>query len=592
MLRALQLWAAAPRAARHPMQSRSAANAGAAPFRHVTATTRRATRHCHCTPHTSARNGLRASGRWPVYDNTVVCTLRCDVWGVGTGGRNATGAACGGGWTACRVQRRRAFSSRGDGGSGSSGFDPSDERFLEVVPYKLDSKAAWRAFAEFIDRNTTYNASQWVDRESWTPVEPEPGKRGARMTAVYMPFWAFDATIVAETADGTVLRRTPYYPESPTELRALATQVYAGHSFRRPLVHAAVRMPKLPRTEVFSGKALTLPDGTPVDVDAWSTHDATALDIMGRAVVEVERSTTGMGADTRVRAEDIVSRRVMLPVFLFEYPALGEWWRVHVNGVTGQHAGLSHPGFFGALKSDMDVVRKGGSNALTRLLPQDRTNLVWPALVVLQWLSRIVPLPLVAGAAVVTAVLRGAYKRSSPLRERKASFQEWRETVQEERQRQRSATFAWSFRGETPGRDRGHQRHKESAKQQQEHRQQQQQQNARTQARRNAKSQARAKAEESRKAGKARGPPRVDPGNYYALYGLQDKGPAATQAEVNAAFRKEMMRWHPDTNQTNPDVDLEAAGERTRQLLEAHKTMRSAQKRAEYDKQWRRIYKG
>lgn len=72
----------------------------------------------------------------------------------------------------------------------------------------------------------------------------------------------------------------------------------------------------------------------------------------------------------------------------------------------------------------------------------------------------------------------------------------------------------------------------------------------------------------------------VDGSDLYAVLGLS-QGPRATTAEVQAAFRREMMRWHPDHVATH--VPRSVANERTRLIVSAYQVLRSGPRRQEYD---------
>ncbi|MEK8090369.1 J domain-containing protein [Thermithiobacillus plumbiphilus] len=61
----------------------------------------------------------------------------------------------------------------------------------------------------------------------------------------------------------------------------------------------------------------------------------------------------------------------------------------------------------------------------------------------------------------------------------------------------------------------------------------------------------------------------------YEVLGLK---PNATLEEIKAAYRREVMRWHPDRNGGS-----EMATHRFRQILEAHKTLTDIQARQRYD---------
>ncbi|MBF0383859.1 MAG: J domain-containing protein [Magnetococcales bacterium] len=64
--------------------------------------------------------------------------------------------------------------------------------------------------------------------------------------------------------------------------------------------------------------------------------------------------------------------------------------------------------------------------------------------------------------------------------------------------------------------------------------------------------------------------------DHYRLLGISNK---ATTEEINAAFRKEARRYHPDV------CKLPYAKDFFTKLVDAHQTLKDKQKREEYDQQ-------
>ena len=71
-----------------------------------------------------------------------------------------------------------------------------------------------------------------------------------------------------------------------------------------------------------------------------------------------------------------------------------------------------------------------------------------------------------------------------------------------------------------------------------------------------------------------------DPVGHYAVLGIAGKNRDATAADISGAFRRELMKWHPDHYAGDDD---EFANQRTRLVIEAYKILRNPAKRAAYD---------
>ncbi len=77
--------------------------------------------------------------------------------------------------------------------------------------------------------------------------------------------------------------------------------------------------------------------------------------------------------------------------------------------------------------------------------------------------------------------------------------------------------------------------------------------------------------------------PYVNPADYYGLLGLSEKRHLATLDEIRSAFRRELMKYHPDRADAE-GFDHEQASTRTRELYDAFAVLRDPTKRAAYDK--------
>ena len=64
--------------------------------------------------------------------------------------------------------------------------------------------------------------------------------------------------------------------------------------------------------------------------------------------------------------------------------------------------------------------------------------------------------------------------------------------------------------------------------------------------------------------------------NYWSLLGIS---PGSNAEEIKKAFRREAMRWHPDTNRNNRNAE-----ERFKLINEAYAILSDPKKRIEWEK--------
>jgi DnaJ-domain-containing protein 1 len=79
-------------------------------------------------------------------------------------------------------------------------------------------------------------------------------------------------------------------------------------------------------------------------------------------------------------------------------------------------------------------------------------------------------------------------------------------------------------------------------------------------------------------------PPPVNENNFYEVLKVS---PSATMEEISAAFRRELLIYHPD-HAASLGLDESAASERTRIIIRAYGELRNIKKRANYDAQRRK----
>lgn len=80
-------------------------------------------------------------------------------------------------------------------------------------------------------------------------------------------------------------------------------------------------------------------------------------------------------------------------------------------------------------------------------------------------------------------------------------------------------------------------------------------------------------------------------GDYYALLGLSEANTAASTEDIQKAFRRELMRYHPDHQQGPDGYDAAACSDRTRQIIEAYGVLRDKNKRSAYNVSWAAKFK-
>lgn len=410
----------------------------------------------------------------------------------------------------------------------------------------------------------------WVKKN--TPFGSPPAITSLR--SVYLPFWVFTATLTGQAGASPVHRA----------VAGPAMQVYAGAEFPRGWCEV------LKNDQPYNLRPFTAAQldgvGGRVDVAPFAAYEATAWEVARAAQLAEEARTWGVAALTAPRFSGVASRRAYYPAHVVEYTHLGVTFSVLINARTGQAWGLQQASVRGALARAWATVGVGSPGRLAEALARglgvtgitlDSRSTLAAANVLLAFarpLLRLLFWPPFAASVLFAALGFGVLTHTRSLRQLVAAREEWARTRAAEARQQAEMTDSWQFR--PTGR---------SAREQAEEREAEA---------RAAEAAARAAAGggarrtqahppppggESKQRERKAEPPPVDPNDLYAILGCER---GATTAEVQAAFRRELMRWHPD-HLGDSNVSPEAASERTRLIVAAYGVLRDADKRKIYD---------
>jgi hypothetical protein len=175
---------------------------------------------------------------------------------------------------------------------------------------------------------------------------------------------------------------------------------------------------------------------------------------------------------------------------------------------------------------------------------------------------------------VLAALLGGGYSvylRYRSLLRQRSFTEEWETTKRAEDEEQRGRQDEWVFRPDRADREEARRRQQEAKS------------DAKSSGRRGGAGGGGGGNAGTRATRGGRKPPRVDSNDLYAVLGVAR---TASANDIRDAFRRELLKYHPDHN-AQADWDVDALHERTRLIIEAHKTLRNAQKRQAYDSRFR-----
>jgi len=414
---------------------------------------------------------------------------------------------------------------------------------------------------------------------------------------------------------------------------------YAGYSYRRSLinpVHSTTLIFMGDQTQPFGSwmlKDMRLQDtGLPVHVvpDAWNSTQARAFAVVKEELQEIVDGdwTDSDTPPPLVQTQVVSARRVFLPTFVIDYKILGLEYQAFVSGcdTSAPVGGVSHqifddggeigglsPEFQRSSRNLLVSLSSGASRLLqTFNLPVLLTvfrplfSVIWFALVRIATLTPVIGVAggLFAGFRKVLRPWMDSRKASAEWERQRQREAEMNEDEEEINQRSRMNDF-----NDVSGRAKSHfQRNRESIlrslsgeathqegdfnwysdwqawaqqqweqqarqqQQQQQHyynqqQQQQQQQQYQQQYQQRQQSRSNTKKDEFKWP--------FNPNDPYSVLGIEQN---VSDKEVSNAFRKEMLKYHPDTQPNASDAQKRRFVERSKLITEAYRKIKTERK--------------
>ena len=226
------------------------------------------------------------------------------------------------------------------------------------------------AFAKF---------EQWANNEQGLgPLLSFGGS--TKLTASYTPFWYFDVNVrfIAQRTN-SLATPSPFrlaYPNSPNGVIHIpGLAAYAGFSYRRSLID-----PVHNTTPVFMKKDI-VPFGQwmleplkynneEIDVfpDPWNATRERAFSVIFDELESMANEQYQYDDIVTVENERLSSRRIYLPTYIVEYTILGISYKAMISGCDAsmQVSGVSHNTIFSS-RSSVDKAVNGASSFLSNL---------------------------------------------------------------------------------------------------------------------------------------------------------------------------------------------------------------------------------
>lgn len=432
------------------------------------------------------------------------------------------------------------------------------------------------------------------------------------ITAAYCPVWCFDLNIryaiVSDSSGEKPSRRYGWKPAAFSDAYGLEQSVihvpglaaYAGYTYRRSLVNAIHNT-----TLVFMGnqtvpfgpwmlRDMQLSNGARLEVfpDPWNATKGRAFQIVREELQAIAQAESEV--PVQAQTEIVSSRRVYMPTYVIDYKVLGIEYQAFVSGcdqgaaVSGEsHKVLDlHPE--DAYHASQDFLSRAASAAQSGVRVLGGRGLFVLLQLFGSLLARVlVRLPLIG---VLAGTFVGFRKILQPFFNRRFATAEW------ERQREHEAAMKEGSEYQDDFVDSGRtaqqyfQRNRERilrslsgqaerekgdfdwyaqweqwAQRQWAQQQQQQQQTSWQQ-----------QSQQQKRTAKSK--PQVDfqwdfdPDDPYSVLGVKRN---ASKSEISAAYRKQMLKYHPDTQ--GPDVteaEKVRAEERAKLINEAYKKLK------------------
>lgn len=426
-----------------------------------------------------------------------------------------------------------------------------------------------------------------------------------RIAAAYVPVWSFDVNLRFKVGGSTLWAPSMFaqaYPNQTT-IYISGLSVYSGHSYRRTLIN-----PTHNTSLVFLGdqiqpfgnwmlREMKLSNGAVLQVfpDPWNATKAQAQEVLRQDLTTIAKNEN---EKAELQMQVVSAKRVYVPAYVVEYKILGMEYQAFLSGCDDGAAvsGVNHQ-LWGNTSSvnvpSSESIFQGASSAAqfgTRLFgPRGIATVL---AIALQFVGNIVARVLIRLPAVafLGSIVVGFRKILYPWLDHRYASAEW------ERQREREAAGGQAtlhtddfddVRGTArryfeahkaqilrtlAGENDHHQGDFDWYKEWEEWARRQYSQQAQQQGSYQQQQQTYQQQRTQKQAPKPDYKWDFDPNDPYSVLGLRR---GATKAEVSAAFRREMLKHHPDTQVTATEATKARAQERSKYITEAYRKIKT-----------------
>jgi DnaJ-domain-containing protein 1 len=492
----------------------------------------------------------------------------------------------------------------------------NSQNVVHALPFSISPQQALDKFREWsrVDQGLT-----WL-------LEP----RNVRIAAAYCPVWSFDVNLryVRERPNETVVGWKPTafegaFGAQPGPIHLPGLSSYAGYAYRRSLVnpvHSTSLVFLGDRTVPFGAWMLRDMDyfdergqrtSLPVSADVWNATKARAFAIVRNDLAELARIEVAQEHQepsiVRLQTQVVSSRRVYMPTYVVTYQVLGVEYEAFASGCDqgADVSGESHQVLSSDLASTTSATSASASDWLARALGVAQrvaggagtvVGVRGLAVAVIQVLGGLVSrllvrLPLIGFLA---GTFVGFRKIVRPKYQRYVGSVEWQRQREHEmyekmelhvddfidatgaaqryfyRHRRRILASLSGEKQHTQGMYDWYKEWEEWARQMWQQQQKQQQQYSEQQREQYTRT-----TSSSGRAQRTRAPPEFqwdfDPNDPYSVLGIRR---GATKSEVSAAYRTQILKWHPDRQAGSTEAEKLRASERAKLINEAYRKIR------------------
>jgi hypothetical protein len=494
-------------------------------------------------------------------------------------------------WASTRFPvRSRSFSSR--------------SRFkLDALPFSISPEQALAKFEHWANEDQGLRHLL-----SWSSV---------RIAAAYVPVWSFDVNLRFKVQASYQWKPSfleAAYPNQTT-IFVSGMSVYSGHSYRRSLIN-----PVHNTTLVFIGdqvqpfgdwmlREMDLSNGHRLEIfpDPWNATKSQAVGVLRQELTSIAQ---GERRDAELKMQVVSSKRVYMPTFVIEYSILGMDYQAFVSGCDDGVgvSGVNHQlwgGSTASLPSSASFL-EGVSTATqlgVRVLGSRGIATVLALIFQVAYSIAARLLIRLPAIAFFGSIFVGFKKILYPWMGHRYASAEW------ERQREREASgsdhappiddfddlngsarryfqknknrilrdlsgesdhhrgdYDWYKDWEEWARRQYEQQSRQQSyyEQQQEYSRQQQQQARQQQ-----------QQQQRRTTAKPEFQWDFDPNDPYSVLGIRR---GASTSDVSAAFRREMLKHHPDMQAGKSEAEKERSQERSKYITEAYRKIKNERK--------------